>query len=309
MKLEPSTQLKLFGHHNLFSQLVKLESDNRLPNKILLSGQKGIGKSTLAYHLINFILSKDEDHKYDFKNYEINIKNKSYRLLLNKSNPNFYLVDVANDKKIIDISQIRDLISNLNKSSFNTKKRFVLIDNIELLNTNSVNALLRFLEEPNANINFILINNHKNIFDTLKSRCLDFNMTLTYQESLNIINNLINEDVFDLVNHELIDNYITPGKLLKFVHISHEQKIDIKSMNLEIFLSTVIRNKLYKKEKLFIGYIYSYMELYFRNKVSVRNINFYYLYNHFLKKVFDTKNYNLDEESLFIEFEEKVLHG
>ena len=33
-----------------------------LPNKILLSGQKGIGKSTLCYHLINYILSKDEDY-------------------------------------------------------------------------------------------------------------------------------------------------------------------------------------------------------------------------------------------------------
>ena len=64
-------------------------------------------------------------------------------------------------KKNIDIDQIRELIINLNKSSFNNKKRFVLIDNIELLNLNSVNALLKVLEEPNENINFILINNNK----------------------------------------------------------------------------------------------------------------------------------------------------
>ena len=32
--------------------------------------------------------------------------------------------------KNIDISQIRDLIINLNKSSFNSKERFVLIDNM-----------------------------------------------------------------------------------------------------------------------------------------------------------------------------------
>ena len=64
-------------------------------------------------------------------------------------------------KKNIDINQIRELITNLNKFSFNNKKRFVLIDNIELLNLNSVNALLKILEEPNDNINFILINNNK----------------------------------------------------------------------------------------------------------------------------------------------------
>ena len=49
-------------------------------------------------------------------------------------------------KKIYDINQIRELISNLNKSSFNNKPRFILIDNIEFLNKNSINALLKILK-------------------------------------------------------------------------------------------------------------------------------------------------------------------
>ena len=49
-------------------------------------------------------------------------------------------------KKSIDINQIRELINNLNKSSFNSKERFVLIDNIEYLNVNSINALLKLLK-------------------------------------------------------------------------------------------------------------------------------------------------------------------
>ena len=64
-------------------------------------------------------------------------------------------------EKNIDISQIRNLILNLSKSSFNNKPRFVLIDNIELLNNNSTNSLLKILEEPGENIYFILINNNK----------------------------------------------------------------------------------------------------------------------------------------------------
>ena len=127
-----------------------------MPNKILLSGEKGIGKSTLAYHLINLVLSKNEEHPYDFENNKINPDNKSYKLILNKSNPNFYLIDVLEEKKNIDINQIRELIINLNKSSFNNKKRFVLIDNIELLNLNSINALLKILEEPPNHVKFIL---------------------------------------------------------------------------------------------------------------------------------------------------------
>ena len=68
MNLNPSNQLSLFGHHNDLQNFINLYLDKRLPNKILLSGEKGIGKSTLGYHLVNFILSKDEDLSYDVKN-------------------------------------------------------------------------------------------------------------------------------------------------------------------------------------------------------------------------------------------------
>ena len=46
--------------------------------------------------------------------------------------------------------------------------------NSELLNISSVNALLKFLEEPSKNTYFILIHNHKDIPNTLRSRCLEF---------------------------------------------------------------------------------------------------------------------------------------
>ena len=149
MNLNPANQLFLYGHHLEFNNFIDLYKNKKLPNKILLSGVKGIGKSTLAYHIINHILSFDEDHSYDEKNFQIDPENKSYKLILNKSNPNFISIDVDQDKKSIDINQIRNLILTLNKSSFNTKPRLVLIDNIELLNINSVNALLKILEEPN----------------------------------------------------------------------------------------------------------------------------------------------------------------
>ena len=188
MNLNPSTQINLFEHKEIFNQLYKLYKNDKLPNKILLSGEKGIGKSTLAYHLINFVLSENEEQPYDYENNIINSDNKSYKLIQNKSNPNFHLIDVLEDKKNIDINQIRELITNLNKSSFNKKKRFVLIDNIELLNLNSINALLKILEEPNENINFILINNSRRLLPTLKSRCLNFKVFLTKDQSIRIVN-------------------------------------------------------------------------------------------------------------------------
>ena len=65
MNLSPSTQLNLFEHKKIFDDLLKLYQDDKLPNKIILSGEKGIGKATLAYHLINLVLSKDEEKSYD----------------------------------------------------------------------------------------------------------------------------------------------------------------------------------------------------------------------------------------------------
>ena len=86
-------------------------------------------------------------------------------------------------KKSVDINQIRILINNLNKSSLNSKPRFVLIDNIEFLNVSSVNALLKIIEEPNNNVFFILIGNNKRVLPTLKSRCLLFRLSLSFKKS------------------------------------------------------------------------------------------------------------------------------
>ena len=309
MKLNSSMQNNLFGHNEIFNHLCKLYLNNKLPNKILLSGEKGIGKATLGYHLINFVLSEDEENSYDIKNNEINLENKSFKLIQNKSNPNFNLIDVAEDKKNIDINQIRDLIINLNKSSFNKKKRFVLIDNIELLNLNSINALLKVLEEPNENINFILINNNKRVLPTLKSRCLNFKIFLTNDQSIEIINQLINDDVHNLINQDLLSYFMTPGKLYELLKLAEDYDLDLKNSNLDIFLKSLITSKAYKKNKPIIQLIYSFIEVYFRNNISTKNINLFHHYHYFLKKINDTKIFNLDEETLLMEFEDKVLNG
>ena len=309
MNLNPSTQINLFEHKEIFNQLYKLSNNDILPNKILLSGEKGIGKATLAYHLINFVLSENEQHPYDYENNKINSDNKSYKLIQNKSHPNFYLIDVLEDKKNIDINQIRELIINLNKSSFNKKKRFVLIDNIELLNLNSINALLKILEEPNKNINFILINNNKRVLPTLKSRCLNFKVFITKDQSIKIVNKLLHEDINTIINKKLFDYYATPGKLIKLIKFSEENNLDLFNFDLKRTLKTIIKDKIYKKDKTTIAIIYSFIELYFRNNISIKNISLIKSYNYFIKKINNTKIYNLDEEPLFMEFEDKILNG
>ena len=280
-----------------------------MPNKILFSGEKGIGKCTLAYHVINYIQSHDEENSYDDKNLLINSENRSFKLIQNKSSPNFILIDVSIDKKNIDIDQIRNLIISLNKSSFNNKPRIVLIDNIELLNLNSVNALLKILEEPNDNINFILINNNKKILPTLKSRCLNFKIQLNFEQSIDTINKILDNNIYDLLNIDLINHYNTPGQLFNFINLQNQFDLNLKEMNLKDLILFIIKNKHYKKDFFINELIYSLIEFYLRSKISVDDISLINIKDYFLKKVNDTKKFNLDQETLLMEFEDKVLNG
>ena len=309
MNLKPSNQTFLYGHDDLFNELVRLNFQNKLPNKIILSGEKGIGKCTFAYHFINYIHSSSETKPYNLKNFEINSENKNFLLTQNKSNPNFELVDINEDKKKIDINQIRNLILKLNKSSFNNNPRFVLIDNIEFLNTNSINALLKVLEEPNDNIFFILINNNKKILPTLKSRCLNYKITLSFDQSIRIVNKIICDDVNNLINKQLICNYSTPGKLLQLISYGNEFKIDLKNINLKELISLTIQNKHFKKDNSIKELTYYLIELYFRNTISINNIKLINLYNLFIKKIDSTRKFNLDDEVIFMEFNENILNG
>ena len=164
-ELKSNNQKQLFNFENFFLNIINLYDNKKLPNKIIFSGPKGTGKATLAYHLTNYVFSKKEEFPYDVYKCKINDLNKSYKLILNNSHPNFHLIDVLSDKKIIEISQIRKMINYANKTAFNNSERIVLIDNAENLNLNSLNALLKIVEEPNENIIFIIIfdNNKKMI--------------------------------------------------------------------------------------------------------------------------------------------------
>ena len=307
--LEPINQKKLFGLEKYLSELIRVYEAGIYPNKLLLSGQKGTGKSTLAFHFINYVLSEDEDTSYDKKKNQINSQSPTFKTILNQSNPNLSIIDIKSDKKSIDINQIRELILNLNKSSFNTKPRFVLIDNIEYLNINSINALLKVLEEPNSNIYFILINNNKKILATLLSRCVNYKIYLTNKESLKITNSLFSGNLKKLINDDLIDYYLTPGKLYNLIKFAELHQYNLIDFDLRKFLKIIIKKNHYKKD-LFMKYmIYDLVEFYFRklNSSFSKKVNDEYSY--FLKKISDTKNFNLDEESLFIEFHDEILNG
>ena len=311
MHLKPSENRYLFGMSYFFNQIMNLYDQKKMPNKILLNGKRGIGKSTLAYHVINYILSKSEDYKYNIEKFYINKENKSFRLVQNHTHPNFYLIDLIEEKKNINVTQIREMITFTNKSCFNSMPRFILIDNIENLNKNSVNALLKIIEDPNEGIFFILINNNeKKILPTLKSRCLIFKINLTYDQSIDIADKLLNKTIFDIINNDIIDHYITPGEIINLVNLAENKKINLLKHDLKSLLKLLINNKYYKKNQVIKKMIISFIELFFLKEYKLTNTkkSLLYFYQKFIYKSHNMEKFNLDEESLFLEFKSKLLH-
>ncbi len=307
--LSPSNQKKIFGLDKYMLELINLYKSKIYPNKLLLSGHKGIGKSTLAYHFINYVLSIDEKQKYDINNFLINLESPTFKTILNKTNINLISIDVNSDKKSIDISQIRELITNLNKSSFNNKPRFILIDNIELLNTNSINALLKILEEPNDNINFILINNNKKVLSTLLSRCINYKINLTHNECLEISNYLLEENLENLINNDLINYYFTPGTIYNLIKFAKKYKYDLKKIHLTKLLKILIKENHYKKDHSMKHIFHNLLEFYFRKLNTTFSNRIYERYVYFVKKISTSRKFNLDEEIIYLEFEEEFLNG
>ncbi len=312
MNIKPILQTKLYGLNLIFSEIVNLSNSNKLPNKILFCGSKGSGKSTLAYHFINYIFSMNESHPYNIQLNEISVQNNSFKLIKNGSHPNFHLIDLIEDKKNVEISQIRNMINYANKSSFNNRPRFVLIDNVENLNINSSNALLKIIEEPNKNVFFILIHNdNEKIIKTLKSRCLTFKINLTFDQSINIANHLLKENIFELLNNDLINYYAKPGDYISLVNFSKENQINLNEFNLKKFLLLLIEENYYKKNNFVKLNIFNYIELYFLKifNQSTNKSEISSFYTKFINKINYANKFNLDYESLFMEFKSKVLNG
>jgi len=310
-KLEPINQKKIYGFNNELTELFNLHDSKKLPNKIIFSGSKGIGKTTMVYHLINYIFSKKEENIYNKKNFEINDLNSSFILINKNIHPNFYLVDVPSDKENIEISQIRKMINYSMKSSFYNNNKIILIDKVENLNLNSVNALLKIIEEPNDNIYFFLIfDNNKQVLSTLKSRCSKFNMSLNFKQSIDISNKILNDDIYTLINSELIHYYSTPGSLVGLVNFANSINLNLTEYNLKTFLTYLIDNSYYKNNLYIKRNIFNYVELYLLQlmKLSQTRNKINKIYNEAIKKIYNSKKYNLDMESIFIHLKTKLFN-
>jgi len=309
MNIKPINQKKIIGYDDLFKRLIDLYNNKKLPNKIIISGQKGIGKSTFVYHFINYIFSKNEDFPYDLNKFEINNDNKSFKLVKNSVHPNFFLLDLIDNKKNIEIDQIRKAIKYSQKSSFNNDYKIVLIDNLDKLNINSANALLKIIEEPNEKLIFFLIHDSsKKILETIKSRCIVFKKQFTSKENISITKEMLNTKIENFINPNIINHYSTIGDFIFLYNFSKQYKLDLKDFSAKSLLLYLINYKYYKNEPIVTNLIYELIQFYFyKTFLDNKNLDFYVYYQNFIKKIYYANEFNLDIENLFLEFKKKVI--
>lgn len=311
----PNNQQRLFLYEKYFSLFARLFKKNLLPRTILLTGQYGIGKSTFSYHFINFILSENEDNFYNYNNFTINPLNKSFRLISQNCHPNFYLIKASVDKQTIDVKQIKDMINYANKTSFDKKIKFILIDNAEYLNLYSVNALLKIVEEHSSNTFFIFIHNsYLKLSETLRSRCIEFKISFSSENKQEILNDLLT--YYNLkIDRKKLDEikcyYDTPGMILSFVHLANEEIIDLDNIDLRNVIINLMELNLKNKNNDNLRLLQNSVELFFFKKIN-ENLNknkILFTYSKIVKQLNLIRKFNIDMNNTFYEIKENIIHG
>lgn len=292
---------KLYGLEKYLSNFIKLFDNNKLPKVLMLTGKRGQGKFTLVNHFISYIFDKK---KYDLKENRIFNENKYYDIKKDYST-NIYYFNCAQKK--VKIDEIRSLKSSLQKSSINNLNRFIIFDDVEYLNENSVNALLKIIEEPTTNTHFILVNNQsQNILETLKSRSIEFVFFLNNSVKSDIIRKLLTdhniEEKIDIKNSRL-----TPGNYIKYNGFIFEEKIDIDD-DLITNLKKLLKLYKLKKDIDFLNFaIYLIDQYYFdesKKITDVNNLNDKRI--NIIRKIHDLNKLNLNQTNLLLEIENYI---
>ena len=293
----------LIGFDDIIFNLINLYKSNNLPNKFLISGPDGIGKRILSKHLLNSILSINEEFSYNLEKLEINPENRSFKLLENSSHPNVFRIAKKEDKKNIEISQIREMIKFQNSTSFNNNMRFVLIEDSQFLNLNSINALLKCIEEPNNRLTYIITHNSNyKLLETLKSRCIEFKINLKHEYSELIVNNYFSNNLYKDISQDFKNYYNNPSFLISYINFTNNEDFDFSSLKIEDLLIKIFNNINLLKNNFIKNNLNLFIELFFYKNINVHKKNLFKAKEYFLNKLSNVNKYNLDKENYFLEF-------
>ncbi len=172
LKYRPRIFKELIGQEVIAETISNAIKLNKTPNAYLLTGIRGVGKTTTARLIAKALnCSKHADKgqmcsEGDICNHCQEIENSNHIDVLE--------MDAASKTGIDDV---RELIENSKYNPTSAKYKIFIIDEVHMLSKQAFNGLLKTLEEPPAKLKFILATTEaRKIPITVLSRCQRFDL-------------------------------------------------------------------------------------------------------------------------------------
>ena len=175
---EPAENPLLVAHGTEANRLAGAYRAGKMHHALILSGPRGIGKATFAFHLAHHLLKFPDRSIAPETLATPEPASSLHRMIASGAHPGvLYLARPLNEKTkafrtAVTVEEIRRVNRFLSMTSHDGGYRIVIIDPADDMNTNAANALLKNLEEPPSRTLFILISHAAGgLLPTIRSRC------------------------------------------------------------------------------------------------------------------------------------------
>ncbi|MBT8145260.1 MAG: DNA polymerase III subunit delta' [Gammaproteobacteria bacterium] len=148
-----------------WQRLLRQIKEDRLAHAYLLTGDRGLGKRAFASAAAQLLLCEQSAESRACETC------RSCELFSAGSNPDLMLIE-PESSQVIKVDQIRELSNFSSKTSHGRRRKVLILDDVDKLNTNAANALLKTLEEPPGNtLLFLVTAIPGKLPATIRSRC------------------------------------------------------------------------------------------------------------------------------------------
>ena len=172
LKYRPQEFKDLIGQEVMAQTIINAIKIGKTPNAYLLTGIRGVGKTTTA-RLISKALNCEKNDNPKIKCSEENFCD-TCQQIINSNHIDILEMDAASKTGIDDV---RELIENSKYSPTSAKYKIFIIDEVHMLSKQAFNGLLKTLEEPPPSLKFILATTEvRKIPVTILSRCQRFDL-------------------------------------------------------------------------------------------------------------------------------------
>ena len=172
LKYRPQEFKDLIGQEVMAQTITNAIKLNKTPNAYLLTGIRGVGKTTTARLIAKALnCEKNNDPKIICSGEKFCA---TCQEIINSNHIDILEMDAASKTGIDDI---RELIENSKYSPTSAKFKIFIIDEVHMLSKQAFNGLLKTLEEPPPSLKFILATTEvRKIPVTILSRCQRFDL-------------------------------------------------------------------------------------------------------------------------------------